>query len=385
MEKKIILSLVSLLSLIFLISQISSWEYIYTIPDGMTLDQYQQSVIDANYRQFFLIGGPSGWTTATCDYYGTFYPKSCEKNCGSGYVESNCFYSPDSVSSSDCSGKSLSSCYTIAQNKYSSRFVNKQCICTKQSSDGCSGGYDVGDRKCSGDEVYKCSSSGSFDFVKSCEYGCEDGSCKDNPCQSHSEQKCSGNSVYWYDSCGTQEEEYIACGADEECREGTCVKFCTEQNVGDPFCTGNAVMQKYQKQDCSVEDTKVTDCSNSQKCQDGSCIEMTCPTCPGDEEWSACTANKITRNAYICDYSTNFQCAVQAQEEVCDCDITGDCNDDQICENHICKLLECQEGETLQNHECISPFPMYWVWIGIFLLLAIVITIFVIQKLISKK
>lgn len=384
MSKKLLLSLAFLLSIVSIISQVSAWEYVYTIPNGMTLEQYENSVMQANdYRHFLLIGGPSGYTTATCDYYGTFYPKDCEKNCGTGYTTSNCIYSPDSVSSMECSGKSLSSCYTIAQNVYGSRFVNKQCLCTKQSSSGCSGGYSTGDKKCSGDDVYKCSSSGSFDYVSTCEFGCNGGQCQSDPCPSHSEKKCVGNSVYWFDACGSQEEEYIQCGTNEQCTGEACVKTCEEQNVGELFCDGNAVKQQYQKQDCSTEDHIITQCTSSQKCQDGACIEVTCPVCPGSEDWSKCTEGKITRNAYVCDYSTNFECQLQAQEQSCNCDDNSGCNEDEICDTHVCKPLECKEGQTLQLHECISPFPTYLVWIGLVAVFGVTAIIFIVRK--SKR
>jgi len=46
-------------------------------------------------------------------------------------------------------------------------------------------------------------------------------------CYSHSYQKCVANNVYWFDSCNIQQDLSKACGADEICQSGSCIKNYT--------------------------------------------------------------------------------------------------------------------------------------------------------------
>lgn len=366
-----------------LLSQVSAWEYVTIIPEGMTIDQYKTSVSEANNMNkatFFsfrntMLSEPTagGWGEGMCDYYGTFYPKDCEDPCDEDEIESNCFYSPDSVSSTECSGKSRTACYTISLEKYGTRFMNKQCLCTEIQD--CPGGYEPGERKCSGDDVYKCEDTGEFEFVKSCDYGCDDGSCESNPCQSHTEQKCYGNSIYWYDSCGTREEEYIKCASDETCPQDKCIKQCTEQSVGEKYCEVKDVKQQFQKTDCSTEVRTLETCASYQNCESGTCIDKTCETCPPNEVWTECINGQMSRSAYTCDRTTDYQCVMKDEVQNCNCDTHDDCNEDEICDLYVCKPLVCEEGEVLQNHRCIqgpNPILLYGV-IGILVLSAIVV------------
>lgn len=88
--------------------------------------------------------------------------------------------------------------------------------------------YSIGDRICMGDTVMECkmhdASNALFYGVVYCKDTCLDGNCINaDGCISipHSTKRCIGNSLYWYDSCGNQEEEFINCGGGV-CRQGVC-------------------------------------------------------------------------------------------------------------------------------------------------------------------
>ncbi|MDP3882829.1 MAG: PKD domain-containing protein, partial [Candidatus Staskawiczbacteria bacterium] len=157
-------------------------------------------------------------------------------------------------------------------------------------------------------------------------------------CTSHSIKKCSGNVVYWYDSCGTKQEVYQACTANQTCSNGSCVNLqincynnsdCNDNNpntsdvcknagtpqsycqnpslpiactsntdcgisayTGSPYCFNNNVFQAYQTYACANAGTPQSYCQNSsapqlqqsclsnQTCSNGSCVTNPTPPPP---------------------------------------------------------------------------------------------------------
>jgi hypothetical protein len=88
--------------------------------------------------------------------------------------------------------------------------------------------------RCSGNGVYWFDSCGvQEDLYQSCQYNqtCQNNSCTNtyiynppvNNCSYHSYLRCSGNSLYWYDSCGAQQDFYQACTGNQTCQNNTCV------------------------------------------------------------------------------------------------------------------------------------------------------------------
>ena len=70
---------------------------------------------------------------------------------------------------------------------------------------------------------------------------CSGGSCSGNTCGSHSYQKCSGNYLYWYDSCGTrQDSQYCPNG----CNGNTCQNY----NYNNVTVQTNAATNVYNNQ-----------------------------------------------------------------------------------------------------------------------------------------
>lgn len=86
-----------------------------------------------------------------------------------------------------------------------------------------------------------------------CDAGCDDGACVE--CESHDEKKCSGNNVYWYDSCGDKEEvaEYCSNG----CSGSKCVAVeceadsdCSSSSDFIKYCENNVLKQKKDAEKC---------------------------------------------------------------------------------------------------------------------------------------
>ncbi|MCX6748485.1 MAG: hypothetical protein NT076_02675, partial [Candidatus Pacearchaeota archaeon] len=307
-KTKILSISVFLLSIYFLSIVSASQSYFY-MPDGMSVEQFQQLVKDANGDKgnFLSVIFGSGFqlTSIACHdtfpyncYWGSFTSTNPLGNggCSSSDAPSNCIISPDSVSSTACNGKTSDQCCVIARTNYNSDLINLQCYCNPRQT-GCSGGGTSGDRKCSGSSVFQCNSNGAWDYVTNCANGCSGaGSCNSQPqCTPHASSRCEGNTVYWYDSCGSQEEPKLQCGSNEQCSNGNCQQVCTEQPIGATFCVGNSVKQQYQKSDCSVENRDVITCTSTQTCSNGICREQSCPTCLADGQFSSCVNGKMSR------------------------------------------------------------------------------------------
>jgi len=112
-----------------------------------------------------------------------------------------------------------------------------------------------------------------------------------NACTSHSAKQCSGNAVYWYNSCGTIEDIFQQCTSSQTCQNAQCVNITCSSNAdcgtsaytGSPFCQNNNVYQNYITYTCNNPGTSSSSCANStsaqlknnctgnQTCSNGSC------------------------------------------------------------------------------------------------------------------
>lgn len=371
MKKK---SLTIIFISLLLISLVSAGERIYKTPEGMTTEEYQQSILKANlgFLRFLAIGSTyfrtctlqrTEGTTPTC------YP--CRSNevagdcgykcCDPAYV----FECHNPVSKSSCTNPY--SCFW-GINSCTGNLVQKWCYCSVPTQQ-CSGGVDPGERKCEGDNIFECSDSGSWDFVKSCPYGCENGICNNQECQPHTEKRCYGGDVWWYDSCSNQEDMYEDCSNDETCENGVCIRECSEGWIGELTCDGLTVVRQYQKPDCSTEWKEVTICDF--KCENGACVNPECPIKPDWAEpgqWTNCVNGQKSRTNYKCDDSTNYQWASFIETVNCDCSTDNDCREDEICESNICKKLECSEDQVVSNHSCINKQSNWLLILGMILI-----------------
>src|SRR3989339_861164 len=117
-------------------------------------------------------------------------------------------------------------------------------------------------------------------------------------CTSHASQACSGNSVYWYDSCGNKQEVAQTCTANQLCENAECknVVCNTNANCGTNglidglFCQNNNVFQNYKTFTCNNPGTTSSSCKNTitaqlqttclknQLCENAECKNVVCNT-----------------------------------------------------------------------------------------------------------
>ena len=91
-------------------------------------------------------------------------------------------------------------------------------------------------------------------------------------CITDYQQKCYGNYVYWYDSCGNKQNLIQTCSSNQTCNNGACVTTSnTNSNCVTNYqqkCYGNAV---YEFDSCGNVGNLVQTCLSSQSCNNGSC------------------------------------------------------------------------------------------------------------------
>ncbi len=89
-------------------------------------------------------------------------------------------------------------------------------------------------------------------------------------CSSHSSKVCSGNTVYWKDSCGKLEEVVKQCLTSQTCENSQCVDTkptCTPQYS--KTCSNGDV---YWQDSCGKLGDVAEDCTSGEKCEGGACI-----------------------------------------------------------------------------------------------------------------
>lgn len=364
---------------IFMFSLVSASMKITNIPDDISsFEEWKQKVIDANEGQKSLsVTGGSYW--GICEQYCFMYDIFGDCNpCQPGEVASMRAWHPDQMSYMNpwTSASAYCSDWLKPYPDY-----NQQAYCSVPTTE-CSGGADPGDRKCEGDEVWQCSNSGVWEYTSRCDYSCSSGSCQQQQCTDHATKTCSGNSVYWFDSCGDQQEEYERCESDETCEGDRCVRFCQEGFIGSKLCSGFDIVQQYQFSDCTTDIRIIETCQDG--CENSQCKEPQCPTCSSPTAWAQCSEGKMFRTNYECDSTTNYECRSFTEEQNCECGTSGQCQYDETCESNVCVKLECGENFVADNHECIgksSPILLIGIIIGSIVLILVIILVIVMIKL----
>lgn len=91
-------------------------------------------------------------------------------------------------------------------------------------------------QRCSGNNLYWFDSCGNQqDLAQYCSNGCYNNYCQNynqnynynnySNCTYHAYKLCQGNNVYWYDSCGNQQDLYSVCGGGQTCQYGQCATY----------------------------------------------------------------------------------------------------------------------------------------------------------------
>ena len=154
-------------------------------------------------------------------------------------------------------------------------------------------------------------------------------------CTSHASQRCVGNAVYWFDSCGKQQELSKTCAAGQTCQNAQCINITCSTNsqcgtngfTGGPYCQGNGVYRNYTSYTCNTPGTTSSSCTSqttaqlqntcsaNQTCSNGTCVDQQAQctshasqrcvgnsiywfdSCGNQQELSqACTANQTCSN-----------------------------------------------------------------------------------------
>jgi len=367
------------ITLILMMTLINASEKITTIPDGFnSFEEWKQSILEANGGRGYFSTTNSYWNVCIRECLMLPILGDCNP-CASGEVASMCTYHADSMSSINNWASATSYCNDPFTGY---NYYNRQCYCQVPTTQ-CSGGADSGERKCTGDSVYQCSSSGVWEIVTNCPYGCLGGICQQQQCTDHSTKKCEGTSIYWFNSCGTKQEEYERCDADEVCQNSQCVRVCDEEFIGSRLCSGNTIVQQHQKTDCTTEIKDIETCQHG--CQNGQCIELQCPsTAPQPSSWSQCNNGEMFRTNYECNTNTNYEYRSFTETVSCECGTDGQCSYDETCEENVCVKLSCEENEIADSHDCIKKSSGMGLIIGLIagvFLILIIIVIFLVTKL----
>lgn len=225
-------------------------------------------------------------------------------------------------------------------------------------------------------------------------------------CKSRAEQKCYGDHVYWFDSCGHKQEkkEYCENGCELGfCKERPSTEFCGTSTEGACNSDIDCVTSGCSGQVCqsaSEDDIDTTcewrDCYSAEKFDMGcQCVEGYCKwhkkTCDSNTEtkchdghvyWFDSCNNKGEKKEY-CDHGCENGACIAVTNETCvDTDggrvyhtygvvekgssrLTDHCNDDgslteKYCENNEIKAeqVNCSQGYECLEGECVLEEPI---------------------------
>jgi hypothetical protein len=176
-------------------------------------------------------------------------------------------------------------------------------------------------KMCSGNNLYWYDSNGNQQGIAQyCTNGCYNNSCADNKynnnynynynygynnnCTYHAYKLCAGNGIYWYDSCGNQQDLYYNCVAGQTCQYGQCVNYVQPAPVAQPTynyvpysrtaCYNNSI---YWYDSLGVNSGLYKNCADNNSCTIDSCSASKCSNtlkCDG----STCASDSADYNTY---------------------------------------------------------------------------------------
>jgi hypothetical protein len=246
----------------------------------------------------------------------------------------------DTVCSALADNKAAATAETDCENKYAGVCGGQTCGADGTSCSGngdccnqdCNGGVCGPASTCTSDAYEACAANGNLYWYDSCGNqeelaqncngcGCSENSCSScgPTCTSDSYKACSGGNLYWYDSCGNQQglvQNCNGCG----CSGGSC-SSCGPTCTSDSYkaCSGGNL---YWYDSCGNQQGLVQNC-NGCGCSGGSCSSCG-PTCTSDS-YKACSSG----NLYWYDSCGNQQGLAQSCNG-CGCS-GGSCSSCQMC------------------------------------------------------
>jgi len=201
-------------------------------------------------------------------------------------------------------------------------------------------------RICSGNAVYwqnSCNVLG--DWIETCSGNqyCQNGTCQNNTqnCTYHSYQRCEGNYLYWYDSCQIKQDgQYCSNGCyNNSCQNNNNYNYygnCTYHAYKD--CQGNAI---YWFGSCGTLQDLYQVCSSGQTCKYGQCVYQAAPV----------YNNYVTRS-YVSCYNSNlfwFDSLGVTSGLYRTCNDNNSCTSDSCFARKCVNTLKC-DGSTCANN-----------------------------------
>jgi len=163
-------------------------------------------------------------------------------------------------------------------------------------------------QRCNGNSIYWYDSCGNQqDLIQYCSNGCSNGVCNNynnyynySSCNYHAYKDCAGSSIYWFDSCSNRQDLYQNCSDyGLTCQYGQCVSNIVIQKNDykahyNKVCYKNSV---YWYDSLGVISGLYQNCSDSNSCTTDSCKSSKCFNilkCDG----STCIAGTEDYNKY---------------------------------------------------------------------------------------
>lgn len=219
----------------------------------------------------------------TCGNSNVEWPEICDGGTIDCVNIDNTLYSGGKAKCNDnCSGWDTGTCEELKQNECTDG--TRQCygayqyqICDDYDDDGYT----------EWGEAQTCSNSGT----------CSGNGFCSNDCYSHNYYECYNGNVYWYDSCGTREEQKESCG--------------TSGYTGSNYCYDGDVYKDYVTKGCDYNDcTESTEATLQENCSNG-CTSGTCNSIE-DVSWYDSTSGLTWQNS---NFSTDL--AVSSASSYC--------------------------------------------------------------------
>src|SRR3989339_32148 len=189
-------------------------------------------------------------------------------------------------------------------------------------------------------------------------------------CTSHASQACSGNSVYWYDSCGNKQEVAQTCTANQLCENAECknVVCNTNANCGTNglidglFCQNNNVFQNYKTFTCNNPGTTSSSCKNTitaqlqttclknQICDQGQCKPVACSN-------NANCGTETTVGGLFCGTGANSANVFQ-KYNIPTCTNPGQVNSSCTSVQEDRLQTTCQANQMCGNGQCLTELSV---------------------------
>lgn len=298
----------------------------------------------------------------TCTGAQTCSNGSCTNNCTSNYqarCSGNYLYWYDSCGNQQSSIQYCSNgCY------------NNACQNNNYNYNNCTSNYQA---RCSGNYLYWYDSCGNQqNLIQYCSSGCYNNTCQNNnnynynynnnTCSYHSYESCIGNNLYWYDSCGTQQDLARYCS--NGCYNNACQNYNNNYNYNNysactyhayKGCSGSNI---YWYDSCGTQQDLYSSCVSGQVCQYGQCVTgAQINVQPANSSYAAhyttaCYGNSIYWHDSLGTLSGLYKSC--ADNNSCTLDA---CSGDKCSNTLKCDGSTCASGSADYNTYCLSAQP----------------------------